>query len=126
MDDTVKDVEDEEETKAKVEKMQLGGVDDVRSVAGLMKSLEPVLEVSTPFPPPPLRPKDRRFTNSSCWISPDVCDLTENRILSIITAGEADDLRGLDRRQPRIPSSDPVEHHVNFHRFRNYPRPQVY
>ena len=38
--------DDEEETKAKVEKMQLGGVRDVRSVAGLMKLLEPVLEVS--------------------------------------------------------------------------------
>lgn len=44
--------EDEETTKAKVEKMQLGGVDDVRSVAGLMKTLEPVLEVSSvPFFP---------------------------------------------------------------------------
>jgi len=40
------DVEDEEETKARVEKMELGGVDDVRSVAKLMKTLEPVLEVS--------------------------------------------------------------------------------
>ena len=39
------DVEDEEEAKAKVEKMQLGGVNDVRSVAGLMKTLEPVLQV---------------------------------------------------------------------------------
>lgn len=38
--------EDEEETKARVEKMQLAGVGDVRSVAGLMKQLEPVLEVS--------------------------------------------------------------------------------
>ncbi|KAL8706090.1 MAG: hypothetical protein Q9225_007985 [Loekoesia sp. 1 TL-2023] len=38
------EVEDEEEAKAKVEKMQLGGVSDVRSVAGLMKTLEPVLE----------------------------------------------------------------------------------
>jgi len=38
--------EDEEETKARVEKMQLGAVGDVRSVAGLMKTLEPVLEVS--------------------------------------------------------------------------------
>jgi U4/U6 small nuclear ribonucleoprotein PRP31 len=45
--DTAVDVEDEEETKAKVEKMELGGVDDVRSVAKLMKTLEPVLEVST-------------------------------------------------------------------------------
>ncbi|KAH8146580.1 uncharacterized protein LAJ45_09262 [Morchella importuna] len=38
------DDDDEEARKAKVEKMQLGGVDDVRSVAGLMKVLEPVLE----------------------------------------------------------------------------------
>lgn len=45
--EVAKDVEDEEETKAKVEKMQLGGVDDVRSVAGLMKTLEPVLQVSS-------------------------------------------------------------------------------
>ena len=42
----VAEVEDEEEAKAKVEKMQLGGVSDVRNVAGLMKTLEPVLEVS--------------------------------------------------------------------------------
>lgn len=42
------DAEDDEEVaKAKVEKMQLGDVDDVRSVAGLMKTLEPILEVST-------------------------------------------------------------------------------
>ncbi|RKU41682.1 U4/U6-U5 snRNP complex subunit prp31 [Coniochaeta pulveracea] len=40
--------DDPEETKAKVEKMQLGGVRDVRSVAHLMKTLEPVLEVSIP------------------------------------------------------------------------------
>lgn len=44
--DVADEVDDEETTKAKVEKMQLGGVDDVRSVAGLMKTLEPVLEVS--------------------------------------------------------------------------------
>lgn len=43
------DVEDEEEAKAKVEKMQLGGVNDVRSVAGLMKTLEPVLQVCAFF-----------------------------------------------------------------------------
>lgn len=41
--------EDTEETKARVEKMQLGGVSDVRSVAGLMRKLEPVLEVSHPL-----------------------------------------------------------------------------
>ena len=42
------DGEDEAETKARVEKMQLQSVGDVRSVAGLMKQLEPVLEVSPP------------------------------------------------------------------------------
>lgn len=41
-------LEDEEDTKAKVEKMQLGGVSDVRNVAGLMKTLQPILEVSAP------------------------------------------------------------------------------
>ena len=41
----VADVQDEEETKAKVEKMQLGAVNDVRTVAGLMTTLEPVLKV---------------------------------------------------------------------------------
>ncbi|KAK6335455.1 U4/U6-U5 snRNP complex subunit prp31 [Orbilia brochopaga] len=38
------DGEDEAQTKARIEKMQLGKIDDVRSVAGLMKVLEPVLE----------------------------------------------------------------------------------
>lgn len=38
--------EDEAETKARVERMELHKVGDVRSVAGLMKQLEPVLEVS--------------------------------------------------------------------------------
>ena len=42
----LEEVDDEEEAKAKVEKMQLGGVSDVRTVAGLMTTLEPVLEVS--------------------------------------------------------------------------------
>lgn len=42
----LEDADDEEEAKAKVEKMQLGGVSDVRTVASLMKTLEPVLEVS--------------------------------------------------------------------------------
>jgi len=41
------DLEDEDDTKAKVEKMRLGAVRDVRTVAGLMKTLQPVLEVSS-------------------------------------------------------------------------------
>lgn len=39
-------LDDAEATKVKVEKMQLGGVKDVRSVASLMQTLEPILEVS--------------------------------------------------------------------------------
>jgi U4/U6 small nuclear ribonucleoprotein PRP31 len=46
-DDGLNDREDSEATKVKVEKMQLGGVKDVRSVASLMQTLEPILEVST-------------------------------------------------------------------------------
>ncbi len=67
------DVEDEEETKAKVEKMELGGVDDVRSVARLMKTLEPVLEVSTfLLLPRPFLLKDLRFTSIPWCTSPDI------------------------------------------------------
>jgi U4/U6 small nuclear ribonucleoprotein PRP31 len=40
--------EDAEEAKARVEKMALHNVSDVRTVAGLMKQLEPLLEVSHP------------------------------------------------------------------------------
>ena len=36
-----------EEAKARVEKMDLAAVGDVRSVANLMKTLQPVLEVSS-------------------------------------------------------------------------------
>ena len=43
------EAEDEDEVKIKVEKMELGRVSDVRSVAGLMKTLEPVLEVSSSY-----------------------------------------------------------------------------
>ena len=43
-------IDDDEETrKTKVESMHLGGVDDVRSVAKLMKVLEPVLEVKLQY-----------------------------------------------------------------------------
>lgn len=39
------DMDDEEASKAKIEKMELGDVKDVRSVASLMATLEPILEV---------------------------------------------------------------------------------
>jgi len=46
----MEDAEDEAETKARIEKMELKTVSDVRSVAGLMRQLEPVIEVSHPIP----------------------------------------------------------------------------
>lgn len=58
------DDDDEEARKAKVEKMQLGNVDDVRSVAGLMKVLEPVLEVGFTEFRPLLFLTDGRLQNS--------------------------------------------------------------
>jgi U4/U6 small nuclear ribonucleoprotein PRP31 len=42
----VTDAEDEAEAKARVEKTNFSAISDVRSVAGLMKTLKPVLEVS--------------------------------------------------------------------------------
>lgn len=69
------DMEDAEATKAKVEKMQLGAVKDVRSVASLMQTLEPILEVSTslPFAPKPVwmaclhRFRDEQLA-LTCWL----------------------------------------------------------
>ncbi|ROT37013.1 Nop domain-containing protein [Sodiomyces alkalinus F11] len=46
---TVAFVEDAQTAKEKVEKMQFGAVNDVRSVASLMQSLEPVLEKIAKF-----------------------------------------------------------------------------
>lgn len=46
----VTDAEDEAEAKARVEKTNFSAISDVRSVAGLMKSLKPVLEVSHKIP----------------------------------------------------------------------------
>lgn len=40
------EIENEEEAKQRVDKMRLKGVNDVRSVASLMDTLKPVLEVS--------------------------------------------------------------------------------
>jgi U4/U6 small nuclear ribonucleoprotein PRP31 len=44
---------DDDDAKAKIEKMELGGVRDVHAVAGLMKTLTPVLEVSRTLTNPP-------------------------------------------------------------------------
>ncbi|KAF7556607.1 hypothetical protein G7046_g6263 [Stylonectria norvegica] len=77
------DMADAEATKAKVEKMQLGSVKDVRSVASLMQTLEPVLEVSDN--PPPRRYvdcvlTDGSFTSVFLRDSPDVLVPTLQKI----------------------------------------------
>jgi U4/U6 small nuclear ribonucleoprotein PRP31 len=72
--------DDEEETKAKVEKMQLGSVDDVRSVAGLMKTLEPVLEKIAHFQS---LPPDKQTTFvGSIEDNPEYRLLTQSNTLS--------------------------------------------
>ncbi|KAH8592388.1 Prp31 C terminal domain-containing protein [Bisporella sp. PMI_857] len=74
------DIEDEEETKAKIEKMQLGDVDDVRSVAGLMRKLEPVLKKIEHFQS---LPPDQQTTHiGSIEDNPEYHLLTESNTLS--------------------------------------------
>jgi hypothetical protein len=126
LNDSGLDVEDEEETKAKVEKMELGGVDDVRSVARLMKTLEPVLEVSNSLFPYCSLLEDLRFTSALWCISPDISATTENRTFSSITTIAADDLRWLYRRQPRIPPPNTVKYPINIYRYRNHDCSQVH
>ncbi|KAI9051022.1 hypothetical protein LZ554_005130 [Drepanopeziza brunnea f. sp. 'monogermtubi'] len=74
------DVEDEEETKAKVEKMEMGGVDDVRSVARLMKTLEPVLEKIAHFQSLP--PEKQTTFVGSIEDNPEYHLLTQSNTLS--------------------------------------------
>jgi hypothetical protein len=86
-----------EEAKAKVEKMQLGSVNDVRSVASLMKTLEPVLEVSTSL-------SSSNAFEARVYIyvvvhSPDIFRFViENRIFPVVAARKADYSHWLDRR----------------------------
>ncbi|THW26818.1 Nop domain-containing protein [Aureobasidium pullulans] len=67
----IQETETEEEARARVEKMDLGAVGDVRSVANLMKTLQPVLEVSN-HPIPKSRrkhdshPPNIALTTASC------------------------------------------------------------
>lgn len=78
-DDEDQDMDDAEATKMKVEKMQLGGVKDVRSVASLTQTLEPILEVSkSPSSLPSLN--YGVFTSDSRRTSPNVCPRTLQKI----------------------------------------------
>ena len=128
--DALKDLEDEgdeEEAKAKVERMQFGGVSDVRSVAGLMKTLDPVLQVGTLLTSRLssflLKAQGLHHSSSSSLIS---CVYPENRPLPVSAAREANDPRRLDRGQPRIPSPHAVKHALHVDLQRNHPRPQVH
>ncbi|EXJ71264.1 uncharacterized protein A1O5_05070 [Cladophialophora psammophila CBS 110553] len=73
-------VDDEEDTKAKVEKMRLGGVRDVRNVAGLMKTLEPVLQKIAHYQNIP--PDQRTTTVGSIEDNPEYALLTQANSLS--------------------------------------------
>ena len=122
----VADADDEEEAKAKVEKMQLGGVSDVRNVAGLMKTLEPVLEVSSSYPTP-----QYNFDGVGVYIfhghSPDALSSPpENCTSSESTARKTDVLCWLRRGQSRIPPSHTSKHALDLDRQRNHPRSQIH
>jgi len=103
--ETLEEADDEEEAKAKVEKMQLGGISDVRSVAGLMKTLEPVLQVGAP------RSLNVTFLLEvgGLHLSADLA-LTfcrppaEYRPLPVFTSGTANNSCWECRRQPRVSS----------------------
>jgi U4/U6 small nuclear ribonucleoprotein PRP31 len=92
------DEDDEEEAKAKVEKMQLRGVEDVRTVAGLMSSLKPILDVGLPpvtiddmtFPSPLYSQSTKVYI--SIGLSPDVKRHPENRTLPIFAARKTNNI----------------------------------
>ncbi|KAI9840013.1 MAG: hypothetical protein M1819_000205 [Sarea resinae] len=77
---TLQGADDEEDAKAKVEKMQLGGVEDVRSVAGLMKTLKPVLEKIEHYQSLP--PEKKTSNTGSIEENPEYRLLTQSNSLS--------------------------------------------
>lgn len=78
--DEIDDEDDEAAHKAKVERMQLGGVSDVRSVAGLIKTLQPVLEQITHYQN---QPENERTTHiGSIEDNPEYKLLTQSNSLS--------------------------------------------
>ncbi|TPX17456.1 uncharacterized protein E0L32_003099 [Thyridium curvatum] len=101
--------EDAEDTKAKVEKMQLGGVSDVRSVANLMKTLDPVLEVSTS--PLPIQATERCSLRDEVFTSPVTRNSPDNmaRILQKIAQYKAQPL------EAQTANIGNVEDHPEYH-----------
>ncbi|KAK3720422.1 U4/U6-U5 snRNP complex subunit prp31 [Vermiconidia calcicola] len=78
--------EDEAETKARVEKMELKTVSDVRSVAGLMKQLEPVIEKIEYYKNLP--PEQQTRNIGSVEDNPEYKLLTQSNTLSTSIDGE--------------------------------------
>ncbi|KAF2151962.1 Nop domain-containing protein [Myriangium duriaei CBS 260.36] len=74
------EAEDEEEAKARVEKMQLGGVSDVRSVASLMSQLKPVMEKISHYQSLP--PEKQTKNIGSIEDNPEYKLLTQSNTLS--------------------------------------------
>ncbi|OTA54312.1 Nop domain-containing protein [Hypoxylon sp. EC38] len=79
-------VEDEEATKAKVEKMQLGGVKDIRKVTTVMDRLEPLLKDIAHYQSKPLAPQTINLGNIED--NPEYKILTESNTLSTQIDGE--------------------------------------
>lgn len=117
------DAEDEEETKARVEKMELKTVSDVRSVAGLMKQLEPVLEVSQK--PNSSLSVSVSFT-SSLYSILTFRSLAEDRTLQEPASRSADKECWQRRGQSRVQASHTIEHPFDQHRWRDHIGTQVY
>ncbi|THW78851.1 Nop domain-containing protein, partial [Aureobasidium pullulans] len=82
----IQETETEEEARARVEKMDLGAVGDVRSVANLMKTLQPVLEKIAHYQN---LPSDQQTKNiGSIEDNPEYKLLTESNTLSTSIDGE--------------------------------------
>ncbi|KAI1660986.1 pre-mRNA splicing factor [Daldinia decipiens] len=79
-------VEDEEATKAKVEKMQLGGVKDIRKVTTVMDRLDPLLKDIAHYQSKPLTPHTTNIGNIED--NPEYKILTESNTLSTQIDGE--------------------------------------
>ncbi|KAI1467440.1 pre-mRNA splicing factor [Daldinia caldariorum] len=82
----VEPVEDEEATKAKVEKMQLGGVKDIRKVTTVMDRLDPLLKDIAHYQAKSLTPHTTNIGNIED--NPEYKILTESNTLSTQIDGE--------------------------------------
>ncbi|RDA92311.1 hypothetical protein CP533_3266 [Ophiocordyceps camponoti-saundersi (nom. inval.)] len=80
-----RELEDAEATKARVEKMQLGAVKDVRSVAVLMQTLEPILEKIARYRS---EASSQAATVGNIEDHPEYSLLTESNSLSTMIDGE--------------------------------------